>query len=373
MRILLVCENYIPHIGGAELLFKSLAKGFVERGHKVAVLTHQLKNTRKREMIDGAKVFRVPSFHSRYIFTFSSIFKAISLARRSDVIHTTTFNGAFPAWLAGRLTGKPVSITVHEIWVGKWRQITNFGWLNCIIHDFLERMVYLLSFDKYICVSEATKKDLIRRGINESKVKTIYNGLDYDFWDEKKVSKKEAEELRKELGLGNKLVYFSWGRPGESKGFEYLIKAVSLAKVPNAVFLLMLSSIDKYKKKYNKLIRLRNKLGLKEKIKIINSVPHQQLKVFLKMADFVIVPSTSEGFGYTTVEAVAMKKPVIISSAGSLPEVVSGRHLIFRNKDVKDLAEKINNKDWINTPIKKFEWDECVERYFSVWTKTSLS
>ena len=118
---------------------------------------------------------------------------------------------------------------------------------------------------------------------------------------------------------------------------------------------------------------MKNKLGLNEKIKIINSVPHQQLRIYLKMADFVIVPSTSEGFGYTTVEAIAMGKPVIVSSAGSLPEVVSGKHLIFRNKDVKDLAEKINNKDWINTPIKKFEWDECVERYFSVWTKTSLS
>ena len=361
MRILLVCENYVPHIGGVELLFKNLANGFIKRGHKVAVLTHQLKNTRKREIMDRVNIFRVPSLHSRYVFTFTSIFKAISLTRKSDIIHTTTFNGAFPAWLAARIVGKPVSITVHEVWIGKWKQITNFGWFNCFIHDILERMVYLLPFDKYICVSEATKKDLIRRGINESKVKTIYNGLDYEFWNEKKVT--GHLELRKQLGLQNKLVYFSWGRPGESKGFEYLIKAVSLAKV-DAVFLLMLSSIDNYQKKYNKLVRLINKYNVD--VRIINSVSHEQLRVFLKMADFVIVPSTSEGFGYTTVEAVAMKKPVIVSSAGSLPEVVSGRHLIFRNKDVRDLAEKMvkmSKKEYIDIPIKKFEWDECVERY----------
>ena len=361
MKILLICENYFPHFGGVELLFKSLSNGFVERGNKVAVLTHQLKNTRKRGQIGGAEIFRVNSLHSRYVFTFTSIFKAISLARRSDIIHTTTFNGAFPAWLAARLTGKKVSITVHEIWIGKWGQITNFGWLNSLIHDFLERLVYLLPFDKYICVSEATKKDLIRRGINESKVKTIYNGLDYDFWNEKKVT--GHLELRKQLGLQNKLVYFSWGRPGESKGFEYLIKAVSLANL-DATFLLMLSSIENYQKKYNKLVRLINKY--KVDVRIINSVPHEQLRTYLKMADFVIVPSTSEGFGYTTVEAVAMNKPVIISSVGSLPEVVSGRHLIFRNKDVIDLAEKIvkmSKNEYIDIPIKKFEWDECVERY----------
>ena len=45
MKILLVCENYYPHIGGAEIVFQTLAEGLVKAGHQVAVVTHQLKNT----------------------------------------------------------------------------------------------------------------------------------------------------------------------------------------------------------------------------------------------------------------------------------------------------------------------------------------
>ena len=49
MKILFVCENYYPHFGGAEVLFKSLAEGFSKKGHQVSVLTHRLKGTEKKK------------------------------------------------------------------------------------------------------------------------------------------------------------------------------------------------------------------------------------------------------------------------------------------------------------------------------------
>ena len=69
MKILFICENYIPHYGGAEVVFKNLAEGYVKLGHEVTILTHQLKNTKKREIINGVKVIRVPSLNSRYLFS----------------------------------------------------------------------------------------------------------------------------------------------------------------------------------------------------------------------------------------------------------------------------------------------------------------
>ncbi|MBS3127462.1 glycosyltransferase [Candidatus Woesearchaeota archaeon] len=47
MKILFICENYYPHLGGAEVVFKNLAEGYVKRGHQVTVLTHQLQGTKK--------------------------------------------------------------------------------------------------------------------------------------------------------------------------------------------------------------------------------------------------------------------------------------------------------------------------------------
>src|SRR3989344_4390735 len=113
MRILFVCENYFPHYGGAEVLFKNLAERYVKKGHQVTILTHQLKGTQKIEMINGVRVLRVPSFFSRYAFTFLAVPQAIRLAKAHDIIQTTSFNGAPPAWLAAKITKRPVVITVH--------------------------------------------------------------------------------------------------------------------------------------------------------------------------------------------------------------------------------------------------------------------
>ena len=269
MRILFICENYLPHYGGVEVVFKNLAEGYVKKKHQISLLTQRLRSTTKKEKIEGVEVRRIHSFFSRYLFTFFSVPQAIKLAKEHDLIQTTTFNGAFPAWLAGKITGKPVVLTVHEVWVNKWQEITNFSFLKCKIHNVLEKIIYSLPFQRYVCVSEATKTDLLKIGIDPKKVEVIHNGLDYSFWNPAKVSEEKVKELRDNLGLNQKFVYFSWGRPGESKGFEYAIKAVPRIskEFPNSVFLLMLGSTDKYQKKYQELVNLIQNLDLNDKIK----------------------------------------------------------------------------------------------------------
>jgi len=374
MKILFICENYLPHYGGAEVVFKNLAESYAIKGHNVALLTHQIKGTKKREEMGAVKVIRVPSFNSRYIFSFSAILKAIKLAKHCDVIQTTTFNGTFPAWIAAKVCRKPIVITVHEVWVNKWRKVTSFPRWKCFIHDLLERAIYLLPYDQYVCVSNATKKDLLKLGINENKVKTIYNGLDYNFWNKNNFSDKKVQEIKEQLNLKKKVVYYASGRPGESKGFETFIKAIPLikSKVPNSFFLLALGSVEKYKRKHLELLALIKNLRIEKEIKVMNSVPYEELGHYLKAANYVVVPSLAEGFGYTTVEAVAMEKPVIVSNAGSLPEVVSGKHLIFKKGSPIDLAEKAiqtNQGQYEKSKMKKFLWQNSVQSYLRVYER----
>src|SRR3989338_5192334 len=150
MKILFVCENYLPHIGGAEVVFKNLAEGFVKLGHEVFLVTHRIKDTKKYELMNGVKVYRVNCFKSRYLFSFLAIPKVLRLAKKADVIQTTTFNGAPPAWVGAKLAKKPVVLTVHEIWIGKWAEVTGFSCIKASMHELLERMIYLLPFDRYI-------------------------------------------------------------------------------------------------------------------------------------------------------------------------------------------------------------------------------
>ena len=86
MKILFVLENYLPHIGGVEIVFKNLSEGLVSRGHNVSIVTHRLKGTKRFEIIKGVKIHRINCFHSRYWFTFLSIPLVLKLARKSEVI-----------------------------------------------------------------------------------------------------------------------------------------------------------------------------------------------------------------------------------------------------------------------------------------------
>ena len=103
MKILFIIENYLPHIGGVEVVFRNLAEGLVKRGHSATIITHRIKGTAEEETINGVKVKRINCLGSRYLFTFLSIPAALSAAKNVDIVHTTTFNGFFPAWVAAKV------------------------------------------------------------------------------------------------------------------------------------------------------------------------------------------------------------------------------------------------------------------------------
>lgn len=369
MNLLFVLENYIPHIGGVEVVFKNLCEGLVKEGHKVDVITHRLKKTKKFEIINGVNIHRVNCLHSRYWFTFFSVPKTIKLAKKTDLIHTTTFNGAFPAWLASRILKKPNLITIHEVWIKKWNKLTEMSWLSAKLHDFLERLIYLLNFDKYITVSKSTQKQLIDIGVKKEKTQVVYNGVDYNHWNPKKYN---GNKIRKKLGLEKNFVYIFTGRPGVSKGIEYLIKAVPLISkdIPNSKLLTILSRDPQYKKRYRYIINLIKKLGIEDKVIIHDPVPHKELPNYLKAADCVVVPSLAEGFGFAAAEACAMKKPVVVSNTTSLPEVVSGKYILVEPKNPSAIAKGINlifKKKVKDKGLKKFLLKDNIKNYIKVY------
>ena len=216
MKLLFVLENYLPHIGGVEIVFKNLCESLAAQGHRVDIITHKMKNTASFEVINCVHVHRIPCFGSRYLFTFLAVPKVLELARKADIIHTTTFNGAPPAWLAAKIAKKPVILTVHEVWVGKWKQLTEMGTLQALLHDLLERLIYTLPFSQYVCVSHSTKTRLDAIGVPKARSHVIHNGLDYTFWNPGRYTKRDVQRLQQNLGMHGNFVYLFYGRPGVS-------------------------------------------------------------------------------------------------------------------------------------------------------------
>ena len=153
MKVLFVLEYYDPHIGGVETLFKSLAHQLAQNGHEITVVTNRYDSKLKTyESVDGVEVYRY-RFYNRYLFTFFAWISGLRHAEDADLIHTTSYNAALPAWIIAKIKKKDVIITFHEYWGKLWFQLP---WLNPIsrfLNSTFERMLVKLSFKKIIAVS----------------------------------------------------------------------------------------------------------------------------------------------------------------------------------------------------------------------------
>ena len=85
-------------------------------------------------------------------------------------------------------------------------------------------------------------------------------------------------------------------------------------------------------------------LGCAEAITFVGRQPQEQLVQWYRQMDIVLMPSRSEGFGLTAIEAMASGCVVVASDVGGLPEVVrdGACGLLHRTEDVADMAENIN-------------------------------
>jgi len=370
LKILFVSEYYAPHIGGVEVVFKNLAERLVKQGHECHLVTCRLPDTQKQEEINGVKIHRVsvPRRGARYWFSFLAIPKVIKMTRKADIVHTTTYNAVLPAWLAARLTGEKSIITIHEAWGDLWLKFAAGNSYMARFHRFLEKMLVRLPFDATVCVSNYTCSCLKEFGLKKEKLKVIHNGIDNDVF--KPLLNKDGSS-REELELPEDgFIYTYYGRPGVSKGVEYLVMAVPsiLKKIPGAKLLLILAHDPRDRYRY--IMELIRNMHLQDSVILLDPVPLEKLVDYIAASDCVVVPSISEGFGFTAAEACAMGKPVVASNVASLPEVVSGEYVLVQPADPEAIAEgveRVYKGEVEKSEIKTFDWDENVAQYLEVY------
>jgi glycosyltransferase involved in cell wall biosynthesis len=204
-------------------------------------------------------------------------------------------------------------------------------------------------------------------GINDEKLKVIYNGIDYGLFDPKKA---DGSKIREELKIGDEFIYMYFGRPGITKGIEYLINAVPLIskKIHNSKLLLILANDPN--DRYKKIVKMIDDLNIKHKIILLDPVPRKELPNYIAASDCVVVPSLSEGFGFTAAEACAMEKPVVATDVASLPEVVFGRYALVEPRNPEGIAEgvlKVYRGEVEDKGKKIYDWDECVGEYLEIY------
>ncbi len=358
MKILFVLEHFYPYIGGAEKLFYVLATKLVEEGYEVVVVTTRFdKKLKKKEQHKGIHIIRINCWN-RFGFTFFSLPKVIQYARRAEVIHTTTYNAALPAILAGKILKKPVFVTFHEVWGDLWKSLPFTSPVQKYGFYFFEKILLRMPFSKFIAVSNFTKNKLQEHGIPSDKIVRVYNGIEYRHFKNYQHSP------------DHKFTFTYFGRLGISKGLDILIPAAAQFRklFPDSVFKLIIPTHPK--PLYEKIMALVEAHGLEDYIQLLHNLPREILYREILYSSCVVIPSYSEGFCFAAAETVALGVPIISSHRGALPEVVSGKYIVIEKMDVTSLSKALadaGQEKWSEKPLQYFYLTKTIQAYMDIY------
>lgn len=224
---------------------------------------------------------------------------------RFDVVHSHLFRANLAARLVGRAAGIRVIINSHH-GTDAWRQ----AWARGV-----ERATAGLA-DRIVTCSESVRRFAVEEvGLPPEKVVAIPNGISIRRF----AARGQRSVVRASLGLaGDRPVLGTVARLDEpDKGIAVLVSAMErvASRIPGAVCLVTGDGPSRRELEEKVLQR-----GLGERIRFLGM--RRDVPDLLQALDLYVQPSLREGFGLSTLEAMASGLPVIASRAGGLVEVV---------------------------------------------------
>lgn len=361
-HILFVLDYYTPHRGGAETVFEHITHKLLARGYTITVITSRfLPHLSVYESLDGVNIYRTGK--GRFSFLFSAVWLWWKLCRRFsiDFVHTSTYGWAIPAWIIGLLARKKVILTVHEVF-GDLRSVYK-KWPKSLLYRSFEWFIFVFRYSAYHVVSTYTLNSIrCLYHVPDRLIRLVYNGVDSDFWDAKKVSKKSLKDWRKKYGRGDRFVLLYYGHSGKSKGLDYLIDALPaiFAQYPDILFVCNLIHAKRDRETKQKI----RALWYHKNIQLFSWFPLDSLRTLVAASDCVIAPSLSEWFGSVHAEVSSIGRPLITSYVASIPEVVHGKVVFVEpqsSQAIVNAVVKVQNNDYTHIDPKLFPWEKTID------------
>lgn len=220
-----------------------------------------------------------------------------------DVIHAHDWLTFPAAIMAKEVSGKPLVVHVHATEFDRSGESVNQE-----VYDMERRGCE--AADKIICVSRLTRRILINRyGIPSNKIVVVHNAV---------VPKPRKIYPKKNL-VDKKIVTFL-GRITFQKGPDYFVEAARkvLDVLPDTHFV-MAGNGDMFLK----LVERAAELKISNRFHFTGFLNHFETNNVFGMTDVYVMPSVSEPFGITPLEAMRTGVPVIISKQSGVSEVLN--------------------------------------------------
>ncbi len=311
--------------GGGENLIYNLASHFSARGHKIWIAGRE--NSEFLSHFSSPEINLVPlkirgDFGPVNILLLSKIL----LKEKIDFIWVNFNKDLRLGGIAARFTGG-----VKVIWgMGVLLPGTN------LIHRLTGK--YLP--DKIVVPSQ-NLKDQLRKftWIKQEKIEVVLNGIDLSCFDFDQT--KAREKLFQKYDLNPRITLIGVpARLVEAKGHRYLLQAIPeiIQAFPDARFLFAGDGSEK-----ESLKRVCSQLNLDDFVIFAGYI--RDIFETLAGFDLLVLPSIIEPFGLVLAEGMALKKPVVATRVGGIPEVIQDNvtGILVEPKDPHSLAQAIKN------------------------------
>uniref|UniRef100_A0A7C4YIE2 Glycosyltransferase family 1 protein n=1 Tax=candidate division WOR-3 bacterium TaxID=2052148 RepID=A0A7C4YIE2_UNCW3 len=342
-----------PLSGGAEVhLFEIF--GRLKKYYEIHLLCDSFKNAEKEEELNGIFVHRTGN-RNTFNFNVPSAFERLNKKYHFELViedlNKIPFYGSF------YIPQKRIAI-LHHFFGDVIFQETNplFGfyvYLN-------ERLVPFFYKDvDFVCVSKGTREELLKHGMDEKRIKVIYNGVDF-----------ERFKPSKKLDIP---VFSAVGRIKRYKRLDILIEAINIAKNKGAHFKVIIvgkgNDMERIKKMcidkgLDEIVDFKGFVSEEEKIKILGeSWAH-------------INTSPKEGWGLTSIEAQSCGTLSVVPDSPGLNEtIISGKtgfiykfgdaealgDILFKLSKNRELIEKMGRE--AREFSKRFNWDISANQF----------
>jgi glycosyltransferase involved in cell wall biosynthesis len=341
MRIAIFSSYFLPHKGGVENYVYQLAKRLVKKKHTVWVVTSELPNTKKQEVMDGIRIIRISSVEllsDRLTLHMAPVSEAFQKLGKVDAVITNTrlYPLSFAAGLHAHRNGIPWLHIEHGtaqpydnpvIQAGVKLVDTTFG-------HWIMKHAFVAGVSRASCA--------FAKKLGASKCEIVHNGVDTKFFDG--VKKKHK---------GIKIAFV--GRLIKDKGVQDLFKAVKGLKAETIIV---------GKGPYEAELRKLGGTFLGEK-------DSKGVRAVLTSSDILVNPSYGEGLPTSVLEAGAMGLAVVATDVGGTSEIVAdGKSgFLVNSGDVKMLHTRISQliknarlreqfgKELQKNVREKFDWD----------------
>ncbi len=338
-NVCIFSSQYLPHMGGVERYTYNLARYLIRRGDRVTVVTSRIPGTKAHEVSEGIEIFRLPCLdlmNGRYpvlkpVGEFFRLHKKL-MAKEFDLVMVNTrfyIHSVYGAFFARRKGVRCIMVDHGTSHLNIHSRVGNLA---------VQGVEHLLTvFDKLLCrefygVSQACCEWI--RHFHIQARGTLYNAVDLEEIEEVKQRKLTDFREKYQIPEDGTVIGFT-GRLLKEKGILQLVDAVKkLREEGQKVFLLIAGDGDERE-------TIENRSG--EGIFLLGRLEFEEVIGMLKQTDIFCLPSDSEGFSTSILEAAACGCYIVTTERGGAKEMLldPSYGMIIRKNDTETVTEAL--------------------------------